>query len=435
MGKPRVIAETGAGQHGVATATACALLGHECVVYMGTEDMRRQTPNVERMRLLGAEVAPVEVGRADAQGGRQRRDPRLGRERRHHPLRDRLGRRARALSGARARPPARDRRRGPRAGARGGGRPAGARDRLRRRRLERDRDLLRLPRRRRRRADRRRGGGGGARQRPHRRLARRRARPASCTARSPRCSPTTRARSSRRTRSRPGSTTPASAPSTRSFATPAAPATRRSPTTRRSRPSSSSPGSRGSSRRSSPRTRSRGCLADTPGEGEGYDLVCLSGRGDKDLAEVLDKLDGGTMGERIAAAFGRAKEEGRAALMPYMMGGFPDRAAADAIADAYADSGADLIELGVPVLGPARRRAGDPRRRDQGARRRRDARGRARDLRPRRRSRPGGADGLRQHRPRGRSRALREAARRGRRRRARSSPTCRPRRAARYAPR
>jgi tryptophan synthase beta chain len=62
MGKRRVIAETGAGQHGVAAATACALLGLECVVYMGTEDMRRQAPNVERMRLLGAEVAPVEVG-------------------------------------------------------------------------------------------------------------------------------------------------------------------------------------------------------------------------------------------------------------------------------------------------------------------------------------------------------------------------------------
>jgi tryptophan synthase beta chain len=62
MGKSRVIAETGAGQHGVATATACALLGLECVVYMGTEDMRRQAPNVERMRLLGAEVAPVEAG-------------------------------------------------------------------------------------------------------------------------------------------------------------------------------------------------------------------------------------------------------------------------------------------------------------------------------------------------------------------------------------
>ena len=62
MGKARIIAETGAGQHGVATATACALLGLDCVVYMGSEDMRRQRPNVERMRLLGAEVAPVEAG-------------------------------------------------------------------------------------------------------------------------------------------------------------------------------------------------------------------------------------------------------------------------------------------------------------------------------------------------------------------------------------
>jgi tryptophan synthase beta chain len=62
MGKRRIIAETGAGQHGVATATVCALLGLECVVYMGTEDMRRQRLNVFRMRLLGARVAPVESG-------------------------------------------------------------------------------------------------------------------------------------------------------------------------------------------------------------------------------------------------------------------------------------------------------------------------------------------------------------------------------------
>ena len=62
MGKPRVIAETGAGQHGVAAATACALLGLDCVVYMGTEDMRRQEPNVQRMRLLGAEVRGVDAG-------------------------------------------------------------------------------------------------------------------------------------------------------------------------------------------------------------------------------------------------------------------------------------------------------------------------------------------------------------------------------------
>ncbi len=62
MGKQRVIAETGAGQHGVATATVCALLGFQCVVYMGAEDMRRQELNVFRMRLLGAEVRSVEAG-------------------------------------------------------------------------------------------------------------------------------------------------------------------------------------------------------------------------------------------------------------------------------------------------------------------------------------------------------------------------------------
>ena len=62
MGKTRIIAETGAGQHGVATATVCALLGMECVVYMGVDDMARQQPNVFRMRLLGAEVRGVASG-------------------------------------------------------------------------------------------------------------------------------------------------------------------------------------------------------------------------------------------------------------------------------------------------------------------------------------------------------------------------------------
>jgi len=62
MGKRRIIAETGAGQHGVATATVCARYGMECVVYMGSEDVKRQSPNVFRMKLLGAKVVPVESG-------------------------------------------------------------------------------------------------------------------------------------------------------------------------------------------------------------------------------------------------------------------------------------------------------------------------------------------------------------------------------------
>ena len=64
LGKRRIVAETGAGQHGVAVATVCARFGLECVVYMGEEDVRRQSPNVQRMRLLGAEVRPVTFGTA-----------------------------------------------------------------------------------------------------------------------------------------------------------------------------------------------------------------------------------------------------------------------------------------------------------------------------------------------------------------------------------
>ena len=67
MNKPRIIAETGAGQHGVATATACALFGYQCVVYMGEEDVARQALNVVRMKLLGAEVRPVSSGHEDAE--------------------------------------------------------------------------------------------------------------------------------------------------------------------------------------------------------------------------------------------------------------------------------------------------------------------------------------------------------------------------------
>ena len=62
LGKKRIIAETGAGQHGVATATACALLGMDCIVYMGSKDIQRQAPNVSRMKILGAEIRSVESG-------------------------------------------------------------------------------------------------------------------------------------------------------------------------------------------------------------------------------------------------------------------------------------------------------------------------------------------------------------------------------------
>ncbi len=65
LGKNRIIAETGAGQHGVATATVCALMGIECVVYMGEIDIKRQAPNVARMKMLGATVVPANSGSQD----------------------------------------------------------------------------------------------------------------------------------------------------------------------------------------------------------------------------------------------------------------------------------------------------------------------------------------------------------------------------------
>ncbi len=144
MGKTRVIAETGAGQHGVATATACAYLGLECVVYMGEEDTVRQALNVARMRMLGAEVVAGDDRHPDAQGRDHRGDAGLGDQRRDHPLRDRLGDGAAPVPDAGARLPAGDRRRGPRAAARADRPAAGRGDRLRRRRLQRDGDLHRV---------------------------------------------------------------------------------------------------------------------------------------------------------------------------------------------------------------------------------------------------------------------------------------------------
>ncbi len=104
LGKQRIVAETGAGQHGVAAATVCARFGLECVVYMGEEDMRRQRPNVERMGLLGAEVRPG-----------------LDYQRRDDALLDRLLCRAAPVSGDRPRAAGGDRSRGARADARGRG--------------------------------------------------------------------------------------------------------------------------------------------------------------------------------------------------------------------------------------------------------------------------------------------------------------------------
>ena len=90
MGKKRIIAETGAGQHGVATATVCALLGLECDVYMGEEDIRRQELNVFRMKLLGARVVPVSSGSKTLKDAINEVHARLGDQRAHDLLHARL---------------------------------------------------------------------------------------------------------------------------------------------------------------------------------------------------------------------------------------------------------------------------------------------------------------------------------------------------------
>ena len=170
LGKQRIVAETGAGQHGVATATVCARFGLDCVVYMGAEDMRRQKPNVERMGLLGAEVRPVEFGTKTLKEATSEaiRDWITNVETTHYLIGSCVGpapypaivRELQAVIGRETRD----------ADPRGRGPAAGRRGRVRRRRLERDRDVRRLPRRRGRRDRRRRGGRRGEpRHRPCRR--------------------------------------------------------------------------------------------------------------------------------------------------------------------------------------------------------------------------------------------------------------------------
>ena len=222
LGKHRIVAETGAGQHGVATATVCARFGLDCVVYMGEEDMRRQRPNVERMYLLGAEVVGVDFGTKTLKEATSEaiRDWITNVETTHYligscvgpapypelvaELQSVIGREAReqhlAAEG-----------RLPEAviAAVGGGSNAigifhGFLD-------DADVRLIGVEA----------AGAASLGSGP---------RPRCCTARARRCSPTRTGRSPTRTRSRPGSTIPASAPSTRTCATPAGPSTARPPT-------------------------------------------------------------------------------------------------------------------------------------------------------------------------------------------------------------
>ncbi len=256
MGKRRVIAETGAGQHGVAAATACALLGLECVVYMGTEDIRRQAPNVERMRLLGAEVVPVEAGARTLKEAVSAaiRDWVANVRTTHYIIGSAVGpapypalvRDLQRVIGDEARQQAQ---------AAEGKLPArviacvgGGSNAIGTFYAFLDDQEVELI-------------GVEAGERGSTAATARRWSPGergSCTARCPPCSQTSRGRSSRPTRSRRGSTTRVSAQSTPTFATPVARATRRSPMPRPCVPSGSWLGWRASCPRSSPRTQSPG---------------------------------------------------------------------------------------------------------------------------------------------------------------------------------
>ena len=145
LGKTALVAETGAGQHGVATATVAAHLGLGCTVYMGERDMARQELNVFRMELLGATVRPVSRRVPDAQGRHHRGAAALGHHRGLHPLLHRLGAGPAPVSVAGARVPAGHRRGGPRPVRRAAGpaavRPPGRGGGLRGRRVERGRDV------------------------------------------------------------------------------------------------------------------------------------------------------------------------------------------------------------------------------------------------------------------------------------------------------
>ena len=144
MGKTRLIAETGAGQHGVATATAAALMGMECVVFMGEEDTVRQALNVYRMRLLGAQVIPVKTGTATLKDAvsEAMREWTSRMDDTHYCLGSVMG--AAPLPHHRARFPGGDLAGDPQPAAGAGGPPAGRGDRLRGRRVQRDRELLPL---------------------------------------------------------------------------------------------------------------------------------------------------------------------------------------------------------------------------------------------------------------------------------------------------
>jgi indole-3-glycerol phosphate synthase/phosphoribosylanthranilate isomerase len=384
LGKTRVIAETGAGQHGVATATACALLGLPCVVFMGEEDIQRQAPNVLRMRALGAEVRSVTSGTATLKDAvnEAMRDWVTNVETTHYVLGSAMGPHpyptiVRDL-------PAAHRRRGGGPAPRRRGSPAGHGARLRRRRLQRHRPARPVHRRAVRAAGRLRGRG---RRRGHR---------------APRGGD--RRRDARHPPRQPLADAPGPGRPGRGGALgvcrPGLP--RRGPAARGARRGGPARGGHGhgprGDRRDAHRHPGRG---HPPGPGDvarrrrpaeaarepGGGAAAMAGRGARPARVLRPRRQGhggartvrgraGLGGDpmtatassatsaaaphtndtagarRIAEAFGRAREDNRTALIPYVVAGFPDADTSLAIACAAIDAGADLLEVGLPYSDP-----------------------------------------------------------------------------------
>ena len=381
IGKKRVIAETGAGQHGVATATAAALLGLDCVVYMGEEDTRRQALNVARMRLLGAEVVPVTTGSRTLKDAinEAMRDWVTNVDTTNYVFGTVAGPAPVPVDGARV--PAGDRRRG-------SGADAGAMRTVARRGCRMCRAVGPT-----RSASSPRSSAtptcGWSASRPAVTASRpggtpRRSpaeRPACCTARARTCCRTRTGRRSSRTPSRPGSTIPVSAPSTRTCTTSDAPSTGRSPTTQAMAAFALLSRSEGII----PAIESAHALAGALDLGRelGPDaiiLVNLSGRGDKDV-ETATRYFGMHLEEELAEpaadaqprvhrmsavsdVLAKCKADNRAALIGYLPVGYPSIELSIEAMRAMVEGGCDIIEVGVPV-----QRSGDGRPHDPGGRR------------------------------------------------------------------
>ena len=354
MGKTRIIAETGAGQHGVATATVCALFGLPCTVYMGATDVERQKPNVFRMKLLGAEVIPVTSGAGtlkDAMNEAMRdwvanvADTYylIGTVAGPHPY-PAMVRDFQSVIGTEAKPRQMQEAEGrlPDAvvAAIGGG--SNAMGLFHPFLDDVDVRLIGVE-----------AAGRGLDTNAHAASLSAAAGPACCTATAPICCRTRTARSPRRTASAPGSTIPASARNIPGCTRSAASNTWPPPTRRRWRPSSSAPARRASSPLWSRRThwpmsrRSPRRWARTEDRADEHVRPRRQGHLHRRRApgrEAVSRIAGPV--RRIAAA------EGRGALIPFLEAYDPDLATSMAILHGMPGAGADLIEIGMPFTDP-----------------------------------------------------------------------------------